>query len=67
MKKFEMTHKISRTTKWFSEEDAPDWLTSRNTVKGSTMDSRWFWEDHVLKLDVGETIETDFQRIKRVE
>ena len=51
----------------FTEETAPDWLTSKNTVKGSTMDDRWFWTDHVLKLEVGQSIDTDFSRITRIE
>jgi len=49
----------------FTEDTAPDWLTSKNTIKGSTMDGRWFWTDHVLKLEVGASIETDFQVITR--
>jgi len=51
----------------FTEETAPKWLTSENTVKGSTMDTRWFWNDHILTLKVGESKDTDFQRITRVE
>jgi len=66
--KFEMFHTHFKVdTKIFTEETAPDWLTSVNTVKGSTMDNRWFWNDHVLTLQVGESIETDFQTIKRIE
>jgi hypothetical protein len=51
----------------FSDTDAPDWLTSKNTVPGSTMDSRWFWNDHVLKLSVGQSVETEFNVIKRIQ
>ena len=51
----------------FSEANAPDWLTSRNTIRGSTMDHRWFWEDHVLTLQVGQSINTDFQTTTRIE
>ncbi len=50
----------------FDERDAPSWLTSNNTLRGSTMDMRWFWEDHILTLKVGESKCTDFQRITRV-
>lgn len=50
----------------FSEHDAPDWLTSAKTIKGSTMDNRWFWERHVLTLEVGQSVETDFHRVTRV-
>lgn len=49
----------------FSEETAPKWLTSEETVPGSTMDQRWFWQEHVLTLEVGESIDTDFRRITR--
>lgn len=51
----------------FTEESAPEWLTSENTVKGSTMDDRWFWQEHVLTLEVGEHVDTDFTSIKRIE
>jgi hypothetical protein len=50
----------------FTEADAPDWLTSKNTVQGSTMDARWFWTSHVLTLKVGESVKTDFQLITRI-
>jgi hypothetical protein len=65
--KFEATHRDFRTVIVFTEEDAPTWLTSANTIKGSTMDNRWFWEDHVLALRVGESTGTDFNIIKRIE
>ena len=65
--KFEMTHKYFGTKEMFSEKNAPDWLTGKNTIKGSTMDCRWFWEEHILKLNIGESKETDFQTIKRIE
>jgi hypothetical protein len=51
----------------FTDTDAPDWLTGMNTIKGSTMDMRWFWNDHVLTLEVGESIATDFETIIRLE
>lgn len=51
----------------FSEANAPDWLTSRSTVCGSTMDHRWFWDDHVLTLQVSQSIDTDFQTITRIK
>lgn len=65
--KFVMTPLYAGTPKEFSETDAPDWLTSKNTVRGSTMDMRWFWEDHVLKLPVGGVVLTEFQKIQRTE
>ena len=64
---FEMTHNFfSGVTAQFSETTAPDWLTSVKTVPGSTMDYRWFWVDHVLTLDIGQSVKTDFQTIKRI-
>lgn len=64
---FSMQHKfLDLEPKTFSEHDAPDWLTSKNTVPGSTMDCRWFWLEHVLALELGNSIETDFQTITRI-
>lgn len=51
----------------FTESNAPSWLTSENTIVGSTMDYRWFWKDCVLTLQVGASIETDFRLITRIE
>mgnify|MGYP000164381845 CR=1 FL=1 len=66
--RFQAEHKIfKRPPLEFSETDAPDWLTSCRTVEGSTMDARWFWEDHVLKLKVGQSIGTDFHTITRLK
>jgi len=31
------------------------------------MDNRWFWTEHVLKLEVGESVCTDFRKITRIE
>lgn len=50
----------------FDEETAPDWLTSKNAIPGSTADMRWFWMDHVLKLEVGQHLDTSFNRITRI-
>ena len=63
---FRMKHKSFETEVEFSEHDAPDWLTGVNTVVGSTMDTRWFWKEHVLTLNVGDFVETEFQRILRI-
>lgn len=64
---FFMTHLIftEHPPVIFTETTAPEWLSSANTVKGSTMDMRWFFEDHVLTLEVGESIKTDFREITR--
>jgi hypothetical protein len=66
--KFNMKHRYFKDREeTFTEDTAPIWLTSENTVPGSTMDSRWFWKEHVLTLKVGETVYTDFWDIARVE
>jgi hypothetical protein len=68
MKRFKMAHKFFKNNiEEFDEDHAPDWLTSVNTVPGSTMDGRWFWKDHVLTLEIGESIDTDFRNITRTE
>lgn len=68
MMKFAMKHAVFKDAipVEFFEDDAPDWLTSVNTVEGSTMDERWFWKDYVLTLEVGQSVDTDFQQITRV-
>lgn len=53
--------------KTFTETTSPRWLNCQDTVPGSTMDNRWFWTDYVLTLEVGQSVETDFSVIKRVE
>ena len=63
---FEATHKHFDKCIVFSEETAPDWLTSAKNIRSSTMDSRWFWTDHVLTLAIDASVETDFHTIKRV-
>ena len=72
---FQMTHKFfpdksmlgEKGINYFDENSAPDWLTGINTRKGSTMDVRWFWKEHVLTLKVGQTVSTDFRIIKRIK
>lgn len=50
----------------FSKENAPDWLTCKGQISNSTMDNSWFFRDRVLKLEVGESVETDFHIIERI-
>ena len=64
---FSMTHNFfGCVPDIFRETDAPDWLTGASTIPGSTMDSRWFWQDHILTLNVGESIKTTFRTITRI-
>lgn len=66
--KFSMQHIIfGGTPTVFTEHEAPDWLTSKRTIPGSTMDMRWFWNKHVLTLEVGNSTKTDFHTITRLE
>ena len=67
MKKFSLFGGFDyRLLEEFTEETAPKWLCEGG-IKGSTMDNRWFWNDHVLALDIGESAETDFTKITRTE
>ena len=66
MKTFKREHRYFDSVNYFDEKTAPAWLTSVNTVPGSTMDSRWFWNDYILTLEVGESRDTDFQKITRL-
>lgn len=61
-----MTSLFFDTTKEFTELTAPKWLC-KGGRKGSTMDNRWFWNEHILTLKVGEHKDTDFQRIERIK
>lgn len=66
--RFVMQHRFSTGGRpvIFSESTAPDWLTSKHTVRGSTMDYRWFWERHVLTLKLGKRVQTDSRTITRI-
>lgn len=63
---FHMKHKVFRTNFNFTENEAPNWLRYGGR-EGSTMCNRWFWRDHVLTLEVGGSVDTDFWTIKRIE
>ena len=66
-KEFKITHALiaNSTPEYFNTATAPDWLC-KGGREGSTGDMRWFWNDHVLVLKVGQYIDTDFRRIERV-
>ena len=64
---FEMTHRYGPAdVEKFNVDNAPDWLKFGG-VEGSTMCNRWFWNDHIMKLEIGKSIETDFRKITRVK
>ena len=54
-----------RNPRRFSDMTAPSYL-KRGGRKGSTMDMRWFWDDHVMTLKLGDSVDTDFQTVTRV-
>jgi len=64
VKTFKMVHLLGGE-KEFDEDTAPHWLKYGGPV-GSTMDNRWFWEGHVMKLEIGDSVSTDFWKITRV-
>lgn len=66
-KVFVMRHDLYDIESIFTENTAPDWLTSKNNVKGSTIDDRWFWEDYILMMKIGDVMRTDFHEIERIE
>lgn len=49
-----------------NENTAPPWL-KYGGPKGSTTDNRWFWNDMVMNLRLGEIVCTDFRKITRVK
>ena len=58
MKQFKMTRDWSAgftKPEFFGEDDAPKWLCEGGLV-GTTMDMRWFWNEHVLTLKVGQNV-----------
>ncbi len=66
MKRFSSHSLFSSNMIVFTEDDAPKWLCEGGR-EGSTMCNRWFWNVCVLTLEVGEHIDTDFNRITRLE
>ena len=64
--KFQIKDHAFKDVKEFTEDTAPKWLCEGGP-KGSTMCNRWFWNDHVLTLDVGQSVKTDFSTITRIE
>jgi hypothetical protein len=61
-----MTNSITKTVREFDEDSAPSYLKFGGRID-STMNMRWFWNNHVMTLQVGETIETDFNIIERTQ
>ena len=64
--KFQLKDDAFKDVKEFTEETAPKWLREGG-YPGSTMDNRWFWNNHVLTLEIGQSVRTDFNTITRIE
>lgn len=63
-----MVHRVYQykgKTETFGVDDAPKWL--KGDGRGSTMDNRWFWDKCVMTLGIGESTDTDFHVITRIE
>ena len=59
MKKFRMSHLFfDNVSSTFTESDPPGWLASKVY--------KWWWEKYILKLNNGESIKSDFQKIKSI-
>lgn len=57
--KFKMTHHIfEKSVEYFTEESPPEWLVSK--------EYKWFYDKHVMKLEVGDSVDTDFRNIERI-
>jgi hypothetical protein len=58
--KFDMTRSVFKSVEQFDEDTAPGWLATSDEFQ-------WFYEGHVLTLDIGESVETDSRKITRIE
>lgn len=63
MKKFKMTsrffsHLPGAKPELFTDDDPPWWLVSK--------EFKWWFDNHLMKIEVGQHLETGFQRIERV-
>lgn len=55
MKEFQFKHIMSRSKTIYAEDELPSWL------------EHWFRDQHVLTLEVGASVETDFNTITRIK
>ncbi len=55
--RFRMNHRYINNTEFFTDTTPPNWLIYEE----------WFWKDHVLTLEIGKSIDTDFHTITRIE
>ncbi len=59
MKTFNFKHLFFDTEEIHIDGEMPGWLTCK--------ENRWFLDSHVMTLAVGQSVDTDFHRIIRVE
>ena len=58
MKVFETEHLFFGNKDQFTEEAPPDYLLSKTF--------KWWYEGYILKLQVGQSIESDFHKFTRI-
>lgn len=58
LKRFKFVNLFHKVAEEFNENELPEWVTHK--------ENKWFLDRHVMKLKVGDSIDTDFQRITRV-
>jgi hypothetical protein len=59
VKEFQFKHMLSRATETYTEDKLPSWLNHK--------DYAWFRDQHLLPLEVGASVETDFNTITRIK
>lgn len=60
VKEFAMYHLFFKgEPELFSERDPPDWLLHK--------EYSWWFDEHVLTLNVGQSIKSDFRKIVRLK
>ena len=57
-KEFESEHLYFGSIRRFDEDDPPKWML--------TDEYQWWYDKHVLALEVGQSISTDFHKITRI-
>ena len=58
IKTFKLEHLFFGGEEIHSETEMPWWLTCK--------ENKWFFDKHVLTLEIGGSVDTDFRRITRV-
>ncbi len=62
---FKITHLFMDSKPvYVAGDQPPEFLVQRRS--NSTASEAWFWNDQVLKLSVGQSIDTDFHKFTRI-